>query len=160
MANVAKRLEEPDDEVIREILRYIADLSRVYKVDPRIIAGIVQQESRFDAESYRYNYDDPKDRTYGLMHLSPITASWILKRDVTEEELLEPIFNIYVGIMLFKYLLRKFNGNVNDAVAAFNAGEGSVMRWKTSYGGNRYGNVSYINAVYTNVKTLNRSYGI
>jgi hypothetical protein len=59
----------------------------------------------------------------GLMQLMPDTAA---RYGVTD--LFDPEQNIRAGVHYLKDLLQRFNGNVDLALAGYNAGEGAVIR--------------------------------
>ncbi|HEY6327832.1 MAG TPA: transglycosylase SLT domain-containing protein, partial [Blastocatellia bacterium] len=59
----------------------------------------------------------------GLMQLMPDTAA---RYGVTN--LFDPEQNIRAGVHYLKDLLQRFNGNIDLALAGYNAGEGAVIR--------------------------------
>jgi soluble lytic murein transglycosylase len=101
-------------------------------LDPALIAAIIYEESRF------------RDRTSpagakGLMQIVPGTARFIASRSGgTAFELRDlgtPQVNIAYGSWYLAYLLERYDGNVELAVAAYNAGEQNVDRWVEEAGG-------------------------
>jgi len=94
-----------------------------YKCLVRAIASI---ESDYEEEAvvYEKNVDD---FSYGLMMLRCDTAKGIgLKREC--EILLDPWWNIYYGIKYFNKQLRRYNNDVDKAIAAYNAGKVYICR--------------------------------
>jgi hypothetical protein len=93
--------------------------SRKYNVDPALVAAVMEQESRFM----------PRARSQmgarGLMQLMPRTGRWMGARD-----LYDPEQNIDAGVRYIKYLNQRFNGDLNKTIAAYNGGEGNVMRYQ------------------------------
>jgi len=89
-----------------------------YDVDPSLVAAVIEQESRFKqrARSHR--------GAMGLMQLMPRTGRWMGARN-----LYDPEQNVDAGVKYLKYLDKRFNGNQNKIIAAYNAGEGNVMRY-------------------------------
>ena len=90
-----------------------------YGVDPRLLHAVVLQESRYrpDAESYA--------GAQGLMQLMPATA----KRFKCEDRK-DPQQNIEAGAKYLRWLLKRFDGNVQLALAGYNAGEGAVDKYE------------------------------
>ena len=86
-----------------------------YKVDPNMIAGIISQESVGD------QYAVSSAGAKGLMQLTDSTA-----RDMGVTSAFDPHDNIMGGTRYFSKMLNKYQGNVNFALAAYNAGPGHV----------------------------------
>ena len=97
----------------------IQKLAPRFKVDPRLALAIVRTESNFDAAAR-----SPKN-ALGLMQLIPDTAERFGVRDA-----LDPEQNVRGGLAYLRWLLSQFKGDVALAAAAYNAGEGNVMRYK------------------------------
>jgi soluble lytic murein transglycosylase-like protein len=93
--------------------------SEKYNVDPLLVAAIMEQESRFK----------PRARSpvgaRGLMQLMPRTGYWMGARN-----LYDPAENVDAGVKYLKYLDKRFNGDTKKVIAAYNAGEGNVMRYR------------------------------
>ena len=67
----------------------------------------------------------------GLMQLMPATAEFICRKEripFAFERLTEGAYNIRLGSAYLKYLLNRFE-NEDTALAAYNAGEGTVREW-------------------------------
>ncbi|HET7712509.1 MAG TPA: lytic transglycosylase domain-containing protein, partial [Thermoanaerobaculia bacterium] len=60
----------------------------------------------------------------GLMQLMPATA---VRFGVTDS--FDPVANIHAGTKYLRWLLNRFEGNADLAVAAYNAGEGNVGKY-------------------------------
>lgn len=72
----------------------------------------------------------------GLMQITEKTGKWIASRlndsEFTSEDLKNPETNIRYGCWYLSYLMDRFNGNSELALAAYNAGEGIVSGWVES----------------------------
>jgi soluble lytic murein transglycosylase len=72
----------------------------------------------------------------GLMQLMPATAKAIARGwgiDVSTPQLTNPEVNVRIGTRHLKDLIRRFNGNLVSAVAAYNAGATPVLRWRKNF---------------------------
>ncbi|RME62672.1 MAG: hypothetical protein D6778_10820, partial [Nitrospirae bacterium] len=101
----------------------VIEVSEKTGVDPLLILAVMKQESRFRPSAIS------RSGAIGLMQLMPFTAERFLKTDQpVYKECLVPEKNIYAGARYLRFLLDRFQ-NIAYAVAAYNAGEGSVGRW-------------------------------
>jgi soluble lytic murein transglycosylase-like protein len=102
----------------QSIDRLIFDAGAREGVDPRFIHAVIWQESKYktDAESHA--------GAVGLMQLMPAAAERFGCADRTDPEA-----NIAAGTKYLKWLLKRFDGNVELALAGYNAGEGSVDKY-------------------------------
>ncbi|MGG1554874.1 lytic transglycosylase domain-containing protein [Paenibacillus ferrarius] len=101
-----------------------------HKVDPFLIAAIIRVET-----NYQYHLESSKG-AIGLMQLMPDTADWIVESaDVSiksRDDLLKTDLNIYLGSWYVSWLIKHYNGNMVYAIAAYNAGQGNVNKWKNN----------------------------
>lgn len=97
---------------------YIVDSSKRYGIDPLLIYAQMHQESSFKLRATSYK------GASGLMQLMPATA-----RRFGVTNIYEPRQNIDAGVKYMRWLLDTFNGDVNLALAGYNAGEGAVMKY-------------------------------
>jgi len=97
----------------------IARTGRNLGVDPRLIHAVIWQESRYktDAESHV--------GAQGLMQLMPAAAKRFGCEDRNDVE-----SNVTAGTKYLRWLLKRFDGNVSLALAAYNAGEGNVDKYE------------------------------
>lgn len=108
-------------------LKYLESISqKVTRVNPFLITALIRQESAFQ--------EQVKSRVgaVGLMQLMPRTAK-LMDRNVNRKKLLNPETNLRVGIRYFEMLVDRFSGDVELALAAYNAGPEAVDRWKKRY---------------------------
>lgn len=97
---------------------YIVDSSRRYGIDPLLIYSQMHQESTFKSRAI-----SPKGAR-GLMQLMPGTA-----RRFGVNNIFDTKQNIEGGVRYMRWLLDTFNGDLNLALAGYNAGEGAVMKY-------------------------------
>ncbi|HEX3100714.1 MAG TPA: lytic transglycosylase domain-containing protein [Pyrinomonadaceae bacterium] len=97
---------------------YIVDSSHRYSIDPLLIYSQMHQES-----SFKLKATSPKGAS-GLMQLMPATA-----RRLGVTNIYDPKQNIDGGVKYMRMLLDMFGGDVNLALAGYNAGEGAVMKY-------------------------------
>ena len=109
-------------EFFREEIPYgdlIYEKAKKYHVDPALVAAVIEQESRFRAGA-----KSPVGAR-GLMQLMPRTGRWMGARN-----LYDPEQNIDAGVKYIAYLDKRFKGDLRTIVAAYNGGEGNVMRYR------------------------------
>jgi soluble lytic murein transglycosylase-like protein len=97
---------------------YIIDSSRRYAIDPLLIYSQMHQESTFKSRAM-----SPKGAR-GLMQLMPGTA-----RRFGVENIWDAKQNIEGGVKYMRWLLDMFGGDLNLALAGYNAGENAVLRY-------------------------------
>ena len=97
---------------------YLIDSGTKNGVDPLLIYSIMHQESSFKSHAV-----SPKGAR-GLMQLMPGTA---MRYGVTN--IFDPKQNIEGGARYLRFLLDRFDGDVNLALAGYNAGEGAVEKY-------------------------------
>lgn len=115
-----------------------------FGVDPLLIEAVIQQESGGKADAFRfepgfylrYLEKDPKFKgqdprrissSYGLMQLMYTTALE-LGFQGEPEELFDVGLNINLGTKLLAKLLKKFDGDVEKTLAAYNGGTGGISK--------------------------------
>jgi len=97
-----------------KLVREAADRHRV---DPALVRAVIETESNWNPRAYS------RKGAGGLMQLIPTTAQRYGAYD-----LFNPQQNIDAGVKHLKWLLERYNGNLDLALAAYNAGEGAVDR--------------------------------
>jgi soluble lytic murein transglycosylase len=99
--------------------------ARNYRLDPALLAAVIYQESKFrpDARS--------ESGAIGLMQLLPETARGIALRtggsEFRVQDLYDPELNVRYGSWYLRHLLDRY-GSVEQALAAYNGGQGNVDR--------------------------------
>ena len=112
----------PQVKVLQPVLR---EAAAAHGVDIELLKALIAVESGFDA-----NAVSPKG-ALGLMQMMPATADrYATKAEgmrPAAERLLDPRINIHTGARMLADLKRRL-GRIDLALAAWNAGEGSVQR--------------------------------
>lgn len=101
-----------------ELDQLISNIGEAEGVDPRFIHAVIWQESK-----YQQRARSPVG-AQGLMQLMPATARRFGCSDPHD-----PADNIAAGTKYLSWLLKRFDGNVELALAGYNAGEGSVDKY-------------------------------
>lgn len=97
---------------------FIIESGRRNSVDPLLLYAIMHQESTFKPRALS------NKGASGLMQLMPGTAARFGVKNIWD-----PKQNIEGGTRYMRFLLDKFEGNVQLALAGYNAGEGAVMKY-------------------------------
>lgn len=97
------------------------------RLDASLIAAVIYAESRFRDQT------SPAGAR-GLMQITPATARYIARKSggiaFQLRDLATPQINIAYGSFYLRYLLDRYDGDEALAVAAYNAGEANVDRWR------------------------------
>jgi soluble lytic murein transglycosylase-like protein len=101
-----------------DIDRLIFDTAEREGLDPRFVHAVIWQESRYVADARSHA------GAVGLMQLMPAAAERFGCHDRND-----PAENIAAGTKYLSWLLKRFDGNVELALAGYNAGEGSVDKY-------------------------------
>lgn len=101
-----------------ELVQYACQTAQKYGVDEKLVLAVIFQESGFK------NCQTSKAGAQGYMQLMPATAKQYGVTDV-----MDPHQNIEGGVKVLKYLLDKYNGNVEAALISYNWGEGNYSKY-------------------------------
>jgi soluble lytic murein transglycosylase len=146
---------------LRYPLRYEAIVrghAHNYRLDPALLAAVIYQESRFRARARS------DSGAVGLMQLLPATAQGIAARTggsaFRVEDLYDPEINVRYGAWYLRHLLEKY-GDVETALAAYNAGQQTVDGWLRDGQGIRFAETrAYVRAVLTSRDVYADAYGL
>jgi hypothetical protein len=97
---------------------YIRQASALYQIPEQLVRAVIKVESDYDARAVSYA------GARGLMQLMPDTANGLGVKDIND-----PRENIFGGVRYLRVLANLFNGDLDLTVAAYNAGEGAVMKY-------------------------------
>lgn len=103
----------------KKIYDLVHKLSPRFNVEPQLALAIIAAESNFDAAAV-----SPKNAR-GLMQLIPETS-----QRFNVGNAFDPTQNIRGGLSYLRWLLSYFEGDVALVAAAYNAGEGTVERYR------------------------------
>ena len=103
---------------------YILNAARKNHLNPSLLWAVIRQESAFKAD-----IRSPVG-ALGLMQLMPPTAKLLSKYYVKPEQLLDAKFNIFLGSVYLKQLIKTFNGNAILAIAAYNVGPTRIKTYE------------------------------
>ena len=100
--------------------------AEAYGLPPPLVFAVIRTESGFDPDA------ESSAGAKGLMQLVDGTYEWVQDRLMDDpqpsDKIFEPEVNIHSGCCLLQYLIGRF-GNVETALAAYNAGSGNVAKW-------------------------------
>jgi len=94
-------------------------------LDPYLLLSVARQESAFDPSAV--SHTDAR----GLLQLNVATGKHY--QNAPPPNLFDPNENVRIAAMYLTDLLKKSNGQIHLALAAYNAGENHVSAWTTRY---------------------------
>jgi soluble lytic murein transglycosylase len=107
----------------------IAAAATVYDVDPYLVAAVIKCESNFDPQAISSAHSK------GLMQVGDEAANdmasfgYVDEARYASDNLFDPETNIFYGTAYLSYLLERYDGNEEAAIAAYNAGPRNVDEW-------------------------------
>jgi len=110
----------------RDLVREAADR---YGLDDYILLAVMREESHFRQEVVSHA------GARGLMQIMPATGEDIASSmglQFQPADLFDPEINIRFGAWYLRSMLNMFDGNLDMALAAYNAGPGHASRWRQS----------------------------
>lgn len=100
-----------------DIERIVQVAAERHHVDPALVRAVIQHESAWNPEAVS------RKGAQGLMQLMPATA-----QDHGVGNAFDPEQNINAGVKQLRLLLERYNGDLDKALAAYNAGTRAVDR--------------------------------
>lgn len=110
----------------KSVQHLVREAAEDHGLDHALLKAVIATESGFNAQAV-----SPKGAV-GLMQLMPATAQrfGVEAKDAQtlQQRLTDPRTNLQAGARYLAWLLRAFGGQIELALAAYNAGEGAVQR--------------------------------
>ncbi len=107
-------IDQANREKIEQMIR---EVSARYRVDPALVRAVMQTESNWNSSAVS------RKGALGLMQLVPGTA-----QQLGVNNAFDPKQNLDGGVRYLHTLLERYNGDLDKALAAYNAGPGAVDR--------------------------------
>jgi soluble lytic murein transglycosylase len=128
-----------------------------YSLDPALLAAVIYQESKFEADARS------ESGAIGLMQLLPDTAKGIALHTGGSRfrvaDLYDPELNVRYGSWYLRHLMRKYRDE-KTALAAYNAGQDNVDRWRRTGRGIQFSETrAYVGRVEELKRIYRRAYG-
>ncbi len=135
-------------------------------LDPFLVAALIRQESEFNPSAVS------RANAMGLMQLLPSVGKKLARdlkiKGYNTSQLSVPNVNLRLGATYFRQMLDKYNGQVEYALAAYNAGSDRVEDWRSENYRDMVEFVEsipftetreYVQAIQRNVGVYRRLYG-
>jgi soluble lytic murein transglycosylase len=101
--------------------------ARESNLDPYLVAGLIRQESEFNPAVISHAH------AFGLMQIMPATGSILARQQgiapFNSSMLFDPRVSLRLGTAYLRAQLDRWNGNLEQTLAAYNAGPGRVQQW-------------------------------
>ena len=111
----------------KAVRHHMRDAAKTHRIDFELLQALIVAESGFDPLAV-----SPKG-AIGLMQLMPDTAKRFGvnadKKNSVEQKLRDPKTNINAGAKYLRMLINMFPGQIELAIASYNAGEGAVQKY-------------------------------
>ncbi|MGB7721031.1 MAG: lytic transglycosylase domain-containing protein [Bryobacteraceae bacterium] len=111
-------------------LPYRADVVRAAaekNLDPYLLAGLIRQESEFDPQARS------RANAFGLTQVRPVTGRLFARqvgiKRFNSRLLFQPAANLKIGVSIFSSMLQQNGGNLEQTLAAYNAGPNRAAEW-------------------------------
>ena len=114
---VEPKMPKVSQRTIKLYNKQIVKVAKKYGIEPALVHAVILAESQYNADAIS------RRGAIGLMQLMPDTAERYKVSDAFDANQ-----NIRGGAQYLRDLIKLFDGDVELAVAAYNAGEGAVIR--------------------------------
>lgn len=112
---------------ISHILDYSGNI-----IDPLFVLSIMREETHYLPDDISWT------GAIGLMQIMPSTGEWIAskidEKNFKKAVLFNPRINIKFGCWYINFLFKDLGKDIFDIAAAYNGGQGSVKKWRKSFG--------------------------
>src|SRR5579875_1410903 len=102
--------------------------SKAAGLDPYLVAGLIRQASEFNPGAIS------RRNTYGLTQVEPVTGREFARRAgiirFTNRILFQPAVNLKIGATIFRSMLDRNDGSLEQTLAAYNAGPTRAAEWR------------------------------
>ena len=99
-------------------------------LDPYLVTSLIRQESEFNPGAVS------RANACGLMQLLPSTGKMLAKKEgdrhFDSNELFDPLENLRLGTTYLRENIDRYGGQIEYALAAYNAGDAPVRQWIAS----------------------------
>jgi soluble lytic murein transglycosylase-like protein len=119
MGRGSERTVAVNPESRKQFIPHVEKVARLYKLDPELVDAVISVESAYDPRAVS------EKGALGLMQLMPGTAR---RFDVADA--LDPVANLHGGARYLRWLMDRYDNDLDLVLAAYNAGEGAL----TAYG--------------------------
>ena len=107
----------------------VEQYAKEFNLDKNLIYAIIKVESNFNTNAIS------RRGAKGLMQIMDNTGAWgaehVASSQYSHDKLFVPEINLKIGCWYIGKLLHQYNGNVDMALAAYNAGSGNVAKWRS-----------------------------
>ena len=112
----------------RPYWKWVKTYAKRYNLDPNLVLALMREESLFKADI------KSSSNAIGLMQIMPATGKEVARKLKIKwrgaDMLTNPRINIQIGCFYLSQLMKRFNGNIYHAIGAYNAGPGTMRRWR------------------------------
>lgn len=121
-----------DIPLSENLQRYIFEICESENVPVALVLAMIEHESAFNPEAV----SDTND--YGLMQINKVNHEW-LEEEYRCADMMNPYQNVFCGIKIIGTYLKKYSGDFNKALMAYNMGDyGARIAWENGVTGTNY----------------------
>lgn len=139
---IAKEAEKTGLYLVDYLFPTITQTVNGTGADKALVHALIRQESQFDPSAVS------SAGALGLMQIMPATSKYIAKKSGLAHNIAwltsKPEHNVKFGGWYINDLLRRFDGSMPLAIAAYNAGPGRVNQWLNEFGDPRMGQIDML----------------
>ena len=111
---------------------FIYEISSDEEIPVSLILAMIEAESGFNPEIISSTND------YGLLQINKVNHEW-LRKSYRTADMLNPYQNVFCGIKIIATYVKKYKGDINKALMAYNMGDyGAKKAWQNGITSTRY----------------------